>query len=108
MSENSSEHIPTFRELKKKLQFEEQKKILGVDYLLSDLIDKQIEVVAVDDINNILTGNLEGRKVRILVNSKVVSAEIPRIQKGIKLFGRVLITPREKKSKNGRTYIKLE
>ncbi len=98
-----------YDEIRKEIAREEMLTRMKVDGMLRDFIDKEIEVedIEVADRGVIITGKImeTGQKMRLWTNSSTVIKEMPRIQKALGKYGHIIIVPKLKQSKTGRTYL---
>lgn len=86
----------------------QRKETLKCDYFLNELVGKEITIVDVDAVENMIIINEDGVKKKVFTNSKVVIKKLPLIKELINKYSDGLkASVVQKLSRNGRTYIDL-
>ncbi len=106
MSNKKKEYV-SFEEIENKLRSEAIKEELGIDAWLRDYINKPLIVKGIElaDRYVIIIAEYEGKTLRLASASKIIFKKVKYLEKGIKMFGNVMIIPKLVKSKNGNEYL---
>ncbi len=106
MSNKKKEYV-SFEEIENKLRSEAIKEQYNIDGWLRDYVNKALIVKGIDyaDRYVILIVEHEGKTLRLASASRIISKKIKYLEKGIKMFGNIMIIPKIVKSKNNYEYL---